>query len=172
MTNLTRSQWFNSISRCSKRILTWKLYSCTLINRILVSLSCIPWFLRYTWRFVYLQKGTQPLKTRVHMTDLTRSNLSIGLHRWADVFVLEFTLICIWKNIYFWFISSRNSEDCLNQYWNSTYIPSIKVYLTVMYALNKWNRMYIQNFLLFHFLPYKTFWVTLYRVFTFTILSQ
>ena len=28
----------------------------------------------HTWRFKYLQKGTESLETRVHMTNLTRSN--------------------------------------------------------------------------------------------------
>ena len=42
---------------------------------IWLRLSCVPWFQEYTWRFIYLQKGTQSLETSVHLTNLTRSDL-------------------------------------------------------------------------------------------------
>ena len=37
--------------------------------------SCVPWIPGYTWRFKYLPKGTQSLKTKVHMTNITKSSL-------------------------------------------------------------------------------------------------
>ena len=40
---------------------------------IWLSLSYVPWFSGYTWRFIYLHRDTQSLKTRVHMTILTGS---------------------------------------------------------------------------------------------------
>ena len=45
--------------------------------RIWLSLSCAPWFPGYNWRFIYLQRGTQSLVTRVHMTKLTRSDFFV-----------------------------------------------------------------------------------------------
>ena len=41
------------------------------------SLSCVPWYPGYTWCFIYLQKGAQSLETRVHMTNLKRSKVSL-----------------------------------------------------------------------------------------------
>ena len=49
---------------CNQFLAVWKNM------RIWLSLFCVPWFPGYAWRFIYLQKGTQSLETREHMTNL------------------------------------------------------------------------------------------------------
>ena len=50
--------------------------------RIWLSWSCVPWFLGYRWLFI---KHTQSLETRVHMTNLTRSNHPINRSDWNSI---------------------------------------------------------------------------------------
>ena len=58
---------------------------------IWLSLSCVPWFPAYKWRFIYLEKCTQSLETRLRMKNLTRSRFVIGDSQllWHAIYSLE-----------------------------------------------------------------------------------
>ena len=60
-------------------------------------------FSGYTWRFMYLQKGTEFLETRVHMTNLTRflglENLQKSVCSYATMSV--YLYVCLSKKEHF-----------------------------------------------------------------------